>query len=247
MPLLACLPCPAAEPVPGLTPIYLNTNGPVSRLTTLLEKNQSNPPVAFRAICTNEWWPGLVPVFAVQDEERFELRRRSVRGQENFSGPLFFALPNADEPEAGRVAGRWDIIAIRGDGAKEYLGWEIAVEGTLLAGRFDQNTDYRFAHINGGTWRSNKFELRGEYISDAFVLTATWETNCLKGEWHRTDDSERGTWQATRPYPQFKPPGNAVPLYEWRNPEGKRRYMLESRIPSPGWQRAAKPLCRVWP
>jgi hypothetical protein len=242
--LALCLPCLGAETESGLQPIYLLTNGATFRLST--EPLPQQASVAFQAICTNQWLPGLVPIFAVQAEERFELRRRPVRGQGGSSEPMFFALPNPDEPEAARIAGRWDCIAIRGDGSKAYLAWELSPEGHSLAGRFDQNTDYRFAHINGGSFRSNRLELHGEYISDAFILTGTWEASQMKGEWHRTGDSERGTWEATRPFPEFKPPKGTVPLYEWRNPEGKRRYAIESKAIGKEWGRKPKPLCHVW-
>src|SRR4051794_5140285 len=87
--LTLSVPCLAADALSGLQPIYLLTNGSSFRLSTEPLPKQST--VAFQAICTNEWLPGLVPVFAVQTEERFELRRRPVRGQEGSSEPMFFA------------------------------------------------------------------------------------------------------------------------------------------------------------
>src|SRR5687767_8474623 len=80
--------------------------------------------VAFLAVCTNSWPAGLVPVFAVEKTNRVELRRRPGLGQENFSEPLFFALPPGNEPEAAKVAGRWECLGNRPGGSREVFGWD---------------------------------------------------------------------------------------------------------------------------
>ena len=127
--------------------------------------------VAFLAVCTNDWPAGLVPVFAIERNHRVELRRRPLRGQENACEPLFFALPPEHEPEASKLAGHWDCVAIRGDGSKDFPAWELALEADTVSGRFDQNTQYRYAYIMGGTFRSNRLELRVEHGNDAYRLT----------------------------------------------------------------------------
>src|SRR5678809_420507 len=47
----------------------------------------------FVALPTHEWWNGLVPIYGVQRNDRFELRRRPPAGEENLLEPRFFALP----------------------------------------------------------------------------------------------------------------------------------------------------------
>lgn len=203
--------------------------------------------VVFLAVCTNEWPAGLVPVFIVEKTNRFELRRRPALGEENSAEPLFFALPPEDEPDASKLVGRWKCQAIRGDGSKAYLAWELAIEADKVSGRFDQNTDYRVAFIAGGTFRSNRLELRVEYFNDAYLLTGEWRDGKLKGPWRHLENSERGTWEASRAESRFPASKEIVPLYEWRRPsDDTRRYALEGERIDPGWERSPRPLCQVW-
>jgi hypothetical protein len=203
--------------------------------------------VAFHAVVTNTWPAGLVPIFGIERTNLFELARRPRRGKENATEPLFFALPPDDEPDAAKLAGRWELEATRHGGTKDFPVWELAIEGDKVSGRFDQNTDYRFAYLMGGTFRSNVLELRVEYINDAYLINGTWHNGKMKGRWQRADDSESGPWEATRPAPKLPPNKNIVDLYEWRRPaDDSRRYATEPEPLSGEWQRAARPLCRVW-
>jgi hypothetical protein len=203
--------------------------------------------VAFLAVCTNSWPAGLVPVFAVVKTNRVELRRRPGLGQENFSEPLFFALPPEDEPEATKVAGRWECRGIRETGTREFFGWDLAVEGESVAGRFDQFTDFRFARIAGGSFRSNQLQLRIEYIDAVYHVKGGWADGKYKGDWRRADESESGTWEASRSETSLPISTNTVALYEWRRTaDNARRYLAEGQSPGTAWQRQSKPLCRVW-
>src|SRR5688572_6702965 len=176
--------------------------------------------VAFHAVVTNTWPAGLVPIFGIEKTNSFELTRRPRRGKESATEPLFFALPPEDEPHAAKIAGRWELEAIRYSGTKEYPVWELAIEDDKISGRFDQNTDYRFAYLMGGTFRSNILELRVEYINDTYLITGTWHEGKLKGRWRRDDDAEEGPWEATRPIFNLPATNNVVRLYEWRRPSG---------------------------
>jgi hypothetical protein len=202
--------------------------------------------VSFLAVTTNAWPAGLVPIFAVEKTNRVELRRYPARGQENSSEPLFYALPPEDEPDATKIAGRWECLGVRGTGTKEFFGWDLCVDGENVAGRFDQFTDFRFARIAGGTFRSNQFELRVEYIMDVYVVKDAWRDGRMKGDWTRVDESENGTWEASRPKFILPPANNLVALYEWRRGDNIRRYLLQSEQLTSGWQRGSRPLCRVW-
>lgn len=209
-------------------------------------KSQLDGPV-FLAVTTNEWPTGLVPVFAVEKAHGVELRRRALAGEENTSDPLFFALPPEDEPDAAKVAGRWECRAIRATDSRNFLVWELAVEMEKISGRFDQDTEYRVASIAGGTFRSNRLELRVEYLRDVYVLTGDWQDGALKGDWRRTDDEERGTWEATREEARPQPRGEIVRLYEWRRTsDNVRHYAIEGEKLVAGWERSLHPLCRVW-
>jgi hypothetical protein len=203
--------------------------------------------VAFLAVCTNGWPAGLVPVYAVEKTNRVELRRRPALGQENSSEPLFFALPPDDESEATKVAGRWECLSVGDTGSRQFFGWDLAVEGENVAGRFDQFTDFRFARIAGGSFRSNTLQLRIEYMDAVYIVKGVWEAGKYKGHWTRAGESDHGTWEATRPMVTLPISTNTVALYEWRRlPDNARRYLPEGQKPGAAWQRNARPLCRVW-
>ena len=242
-----------SAPLPSLDPVYrLKIADGRQRFVTASEMKSRKlesqlDGMSFLAVCTNDWPPGLVPLFAVERTNRFELRRRPQRGRENSLDPLFFALPPEDEPDAVRIAGRWECNAVRGDNSKAFLAWELTLEGDQIAGRFDQNTEYRFAYLVGGTFRSNRIEFRVEYIMDAYLVTGEWQEGKLAGKWRRTDDDEAGTWVASRDAARVSANKDTLPLYEWRRAtDDSRRYALEGEQLEPGWQRSPRPLCRVW-
>ncbi len=235
------------EPVFRLKP----TNGwhrLVTRDQIRMDKLQARlDGAAFLAVCTNDWPAGLVPVFAIEKPGRFELRRVPPRGQENEYEPIFFALPPDDEPDAAKVAGRWTCHATRGDGSEPYLGWDLSVDGSRVAGRFDQSTEYRFAYLTGGTFHSNRIELRVEYGMSVYTLLGELTAGRLKGLWHHSDGSEHGKWEAWREPIQIPSKIGAMALYEWRRAsDDARRYGLEGDAMDKDWKRAARPLCRVW-
>jgi hypothetical protein len=244
----------ASIPTPlALEPLYRATgsNGLaqlVSRSHLEFERLKTNG-VAFLAVVTNVWPPDLVPVFAVEKSNRFELRRRPAAGMESSSEPVFFALAPEDEAEAPKVTGRWECRAVRGSGNTDHLAWELTIEGERLAGRFDQTQEYRVATIAGGTFRSNRIELRVEYFMDHYVLKGVWRDDRLSGDWRHVDDSERGSWEATRS-PVRLPSGTGVevvPLYEWRRTGDDALRYATGREKLPGdWRRVGRPLCRVW-
>lgn len=246
-------PPPSAE-LP-LQPIYrCPTEGARQRLLTADQLAAGQPAarlreIAFRAVVTNVWLPGLVPVFGIERPNDFELRRRPPPDQEPFLEPLFFALPPEDDLESTRLAGYWECRAIRGDGSRAWLGWELAVEGEEVAGRFDQNTEYRFGLITGGTFREGRLVLHAAYNADRYLLNGVCEEGRLRGHWRHVADTERGTWEASRAAADLRlpPAAEAVPLYEWRRrPDGARRYAFADEPMEPAWERTARPLCRVW-
>jgi len=210
-------------------------------------KKLSPEGVAFLAVITNDWPTGLVPIFMVEKTNWFELRRRPVRGQENDFEPLFFALPPADEPDATKIAGHWDGRAVRGNGDKDFPAWELTIEGDQVSGRFDQDSQYRYAYLAGGTFRSNRLELRAEHNNEVYLLNGEWREGRISGVWHHADATERGTWEATRRESCVPASSEIVALYEWRRPlDNGRRYALEGEEMEPSWERSPRPLCRVW-
>lgn len=234
-----------------LEPIYrLKVSNNVQRFTTRLEPefDRQKPEIegaAFRAVCTNQWLPGLVPMFLVERRGQIELRRRPLRGQENTTEPLFFALPLEDEADAQRLAGRWECNAIRGNNTRADMGWELTMDGTNVVGRFDQYSEYRYAFVTGGTFQSNRLELKVEYISDIYMILGEWQNGQLVGTWRQNNDGEKGTWKAYRDTVVTFSANGSVALYEFRNGTA-RRYAFEDEKPGAGWERGSRALCRVW-
>jgi hypothetical protein len=206
----------------------------------------TNAPV-FYAVSAREWLPGLVPLFAIEKAGQFELRRRPRRAHESFSEPLIFALPLPSEPDAPVIAGHWSIDGVRGDGSKVYLGWELSYEDGQVAGRFDQGGEYRWASIVGGTFRSNRIDLRVEYIADAYAISGGLKGGELTGTWQHLKATEQGQWKAVRDAAPIQPRGRTSPLFEWTSGAGTRkRYApAETRL-GEGWSRSAQPLALVW-
>lgn len=230
-----------------LSPVYI-TQSLDGREELMIKSKSPTAEPAFYAVCTNDWVSGLVPLFAVEKGNNMELRRRPPRGQENFSEPLFFALPCEDETNVSKITGRWECRATRPDSGRSFLAFELGAERDDIFGRFDQNTDYRFAFITGGSFRSNALELRVEYIKEAYVLTGKWTSGKLRGTWERTDKSEDGAWEAERQNePRFSRSQTIAALCEWRRAsDGAQRCALDGeKLPAP-WEKTAKPLCRVW-
>lgn len=233
--------CTAAEPE-FRTFVEVQENGIFQISPAELAKTNSTP--LFKALSAFHWPPGYIPLFAVEREQRFELRRRPPKGQENFTEPLFFALPSMAHSNA-IYSGRWIVEATREDGSKPFLAWDLAIEGDLVAGRLDQDTDYRHAFITGGEIKGKQLHLNLEYINDKFLITGTISTNQFAGSWSKTDGSESGSITAKRPATaSVQPPGKKVALHIWRK-EKSIRYSPETRKLPPSWKDEGI-ICFVW-
>jgi hypothetical protein len=208
--------------------------------------------VSPRLLHPGQVWAQAVPLFVVEREGGpAELRRLPAKGRENQAEPVGWLLPALDDPSAPTVAGRWQVTADRVGGSKAWFDWELAAVDGRVAGRFDQDTDYRFAFLTGGTLRTNRLELAAEYVQDRFQLEGVWDGQEWKGRWRREDDGESGAWRAIR-----REPGRSVPdlegarlLWEWRRTNGVPAvsYQWDGDSPGDGWQRSGRPLGRAWP
>jgi len=240
-----------AESSSGLTSILrvIAPNGAESlaAATDVPTGSSKELPIAFQAVVLREWPAGLVPLFPVEKSGGFELRRLPPKGRENFTDPLCFSLPRTDETNAVQIAGRWTVQSTNSSLHRHSLIMELAAEGGQVAGRLDQDTDYRFAHVTGGTWRTNHLKLVVEYINDRYELAADLHEAQLLGTWRKTDDTEHGTWSARRPSPPLIPSdATAVTLHEWRGPEGRKLYLTGDGPGPVGWKRVDPAIGRVW-
>ena len=251
--LLMALPAIAEEIRPR--PLWRNPNASVSGQWTVGApapvggQTGSAQPVC-QVLPPGGWWVGTVPLFAIEQKGQVELRRLPLRGQEEQVDPLCFVLPLEEESEAARVAGRWNVVSRKADGAVHRLSWEWTASATRLSARFDPDTDFRFAHITDGLVVSNQVSFTVEYIQDRYLVRGTLGPDGWKGDWRRPDDSETGVWTATRVVPEAKLswPATRAVLREWRRPEdGRVEYRTGDEPPAgPGWDPVSRPLGRVW-
>ncbi|MBI1839439.1 MAG: hypothetical protein HYR88_01110 [Verrucomicrobia bacterium] len=201
-----------------------------------------------RALLTSDWPAGPVPLFWVELARGFELRRRPLKGQENFTAPLFHAIAPANDLLAPQIAGLWSVTATNAQRVRHMPPMELGWDGERIFGRFDQNTDYRFAYLTGGALRSNVVQISVEYINDKYWLEGTWRPGRMDGRFSRLDGDDAGVWNATR-RPRDSAPhvaGRLRPLFVWtRASDGAQRYALEG-FQEPGWTRAVAPLCQAW-
>lgn len=193
---------------------------------------------------------GLVPLFVVERQEARTLRRLPPKGQEQQFDPIAFVLPLETESAVGAVSGRWRVVSKKEDGSVHRLTWELAAAGKVVSGRFDPDTDYRFAHITDGTLIEGRLEFRVEYIEDRYQVRGEVGPDGWSGTWQRPEGSEKGQWSATRVQVE-KPaqlPSRAVALWEWRKSGSPEVWCgVEGQAPEgTGWNRSEPALGRVW-
>ena len=202
----------------------------------------------FYAIQSSKWPNGFIPIYQTRDKKTKEWRlsRRLTHGKENFNDPLFFALPTHLKMPEGMLSGRWACEAKHHDGTIDFLHWEIGQDGGTIFGRFDQDTDYRFAWLTGGTIRGNKLRFKADYIDATYELEGSFIPHIIRmeGTWRHTEDADGGTWTAEPAYE-----------IEWAHWRWKRVNLYQDISPSTGKQtlsvdspisNESQLLCQVW-
>lgn len=242
----------AAEPSGsgGLAGLWCLTNPPAG---TTWVVGTTNVPGAIRVcgvVPPGGGGSGVVPLFVVERQGIITLRRLPPKGLEQQFDPIGYVLPLETEPVAGEASGRWRVVSKKEDGSVHRLTWEMSAAGKVVSGRFDPDTDYRFAHITDGTLIERRLGFRVEYIEDRYEVTGVGGADGWSGTWQRPDGSERGQWSATRALPE-KPtqlPLPAVALWEWRKSDSPEVwYGVEGQAPEgAGWNRSDPALGRVW-
>ena len=162
-----------------------------------LHQGASEARPRFFALISQTWPSGFIPIYQTRRKDgSMKLSRRLTQGRENFVEPLFFALPPTDEPQVGEISGRWSCEATHHDGTIDFLHWEITLVGHTIVGRFDQDTDYRFAWITEGSFHDPLILLNAEYIDAQYQLRGKLSEGFLQGTWRHLEDDDGGTWQA---------------------------------------------------
>ena len=145
--------------------------------------------------------PGTASLFEVFSKGHASVRRLPALGREDEAAPLCRVrvadqAPGPMSPRA-HVEGLWRVTSRGPNGSVHRLAWEWWSDGRELAGRFDPNTDFRFAHILRGTNDGARVAFAVEYIQDRYDLTGHATTNGWAGTWTKRGENEAGTWTAT--------------------------------------------------
>jgi hypothetical protein len=207
--------------------------------------NQDSGGAFLFGIISRQWPNGLVPIYATNPSKGFpRLQRQLTQAMENVKEPLFFALPPTDERHTAGLTGRWACEATHQDGGTDFLHWEITHFRGSISGRLDQDTDYRFAWIQTGTFHAPDFHLDVSYIDATYKLQGVLREGRLIGQWHHVGKGGRGNWVATPSNPVVLP-GDAwtvLPLFvSGEDPDVPQKTAL-GRKPGPEYVN----LCRVW-
>ena len=211
------------------------------------DSGKSTPPSEplFYAVRARTWPRGLIPVYqTVQKNQTRKLSRRLSHGHENFKEPLFFALPPKNEPHTHLISGRWACEATHRDGSIDFLHWELALVGDEIVGRFDQDTDYRFAWLTGGKYKHPHIQLHVEYIDATYALKGKFASGELQGTWRHTENADGGTWQAESidSHEPVDPTWQTAPLFVSEDSKEQSQILQIGGIPPSGFSL----LCLVW-
>lgn len=205
--------------------------------------SKSNP--LFFAVTSHTWPSGLIPIYQTRQKDgTMQLTRRLTHGRENFVEPLFFALPLKKESHVAEISGRWSCEATHRDGNIDFMHWEITLIENAIVGRFDQDTDYRFAWLMEGHFNDPFIQLKAEYIDAKYELTGKLSKGQLEGTWRHLEDDDGGTWLA-KPVDSvmsFDPTLNTVPLFVIKNGQSNQPlWQIGGEKPDTG-----SALCRIW-
>lgn len=235
-------------------PVYELESGPAQAELALRENVEANNhwdrvrACRFFAWSPNRRRAGLVPIYALGRGMEFRLSPRPREGEEAWALPLFYALAPEQNPDALPLDGAWRCVGDMPSGTKHDYGWELRTEGTRVAGRFDPDSVFRVANIEGGTFRDQDLELQITHAGARYAVKGRVRDGKMDGTWKRLDEDESGTWSGTAVdrHPRPAPNASVAPLFEYlHKPTGRRTYRIDADWKEPGWQRSAQPLCRV--
>lgn len=158
-----------------------------------------------------EVWPpeeaveGSAALFEVHARGHASLRRLPGMGREDEAVVLCRVMdPARADPLLGNsgerqpVEGTWRVLSRGSDGSVHRLRWEWWSDGRELAGRFDQDTDFRFAHMVRGTNGGGRVAFAVEYIQDRYDVVGGATATGWAGTWTKRGEPDAGTWTAER-------------------------------------------------
>jgi len=148
---------------------------------------------------------GSAALFEVHARGHASLRRLPGMGREDEAVVLCRVMDTVradpgpwNVGERPAVEGRWRVVSRGSDGSVHRLAWEWWSDGRELAGRFDPDTDFRFAHILRGTNGAGRVAFTVEYIQDRYDVAGGATATGWAGTWTKRGESDAGTWTAER-------------------------------------------------
>jgi hypothetical protein len=182
---------------------------------------------------------GLIPIFAVQSNNRTTLSAKASAG----SAALFYALPATAPPQIPQgPGGKWSCTAQTGDGA-DFTNFPLDLSLT------GETVRVMSGDGGSGSFKGGELRLRLKTGDESYDLSGALKDGELTGIWRgRQGDKERGRWSCKRSVEAEPAVSPAVlPLFEYtRAADGSHVYSTDPDLRQPGLNRSAEPVCRVW-
>jgi hypothetical protein len=207
--------------------------------------------LAFFSLPPDRPLPGLVPVYAVSQQQSGVVKLSTSEESSAPGDPIFYALPVSTSLGIQRldtgITGVWRCRA-QGIGGEEtaftlkILQTNGKVQGTLAL----EDKQYK---LYRGSFKSGRLHLAVKIENDASVLIASLKEGKLAGRWTKTAADDSDSWQGER-----IDPGHGLflsksiaPLYEYRLVGHKQHiYSTDPDLKEKGVKRSPKPICCVW-
>ena len=173
----------------------------------------------------------FIPIFGNPTENGFVLTAESQGNKR----PIFYALP-AEIP-SDPVSGTWLCRATQGVNSQQDVHLDLMKNGDQVEGPL----------VRKGTYREGKLDLVVEVFD--YILTGTLKDGNLTGEYRKLDGKDTGQWtgKRIRAANRFNHASSSVPLYEYKDSDGRFLYSVDSTLAGLAMKRTPQPICRVWP
>ena len=206
--------------------------------------------VAFFALPAAARRDGAVEVRATTDKAGTMLSVNGAGGGEKAASPgetLFMAFPVAKETAAAgdEVSGAWQCKSTLPDGGDIEYPLDLRLRDGKITGTLNMGGE---ASVEG-TFADGQITLRLGTEIGAFDIRAKMEQGTLRGEWRRSDGTEKGNFEARRDEGAGGSLASAAeaPLLAFRDSKTEAiHYTTDAKWSREGYKRLDSPVCRVW-
>ena len=200
--------------------------------------------VAFFALPPAVQRPGAVEMRATESAGGTVL---SADSASSAGETLFMAYPPAKETAAAddEVSGAWQCKSTLPDGGDIEFPLDLRLRDGKVTGSLNMGGE---ASV-GGTVTDGRINLRLSTELGTFDIQARMEMGAMRGEWRRSDGTEKGNFEARRDEGASGSLASTAetPLFAFRNAaSGAVHYTTDAKWARSGYSPQAAPVCRVW-